>query len=72
MFKNEDRQEVSNCRPFTVLPALGKIYEQLLSKQISEYIDPILSHALTAYRKNNECESTILRLVENWKRDLDC
>ena len=31
-----------------------------------------MSHALTAYRRNNECESTILRLVENWKKDLDC
>ena len=72
VFKNEDRQEVRNYRPITVLPALGKIYEQLLSKQASEYIDPILSHTLTAYRKNNGCESTILRLVENWKKDLDC
>ena len=31
-----------------------------------------MSHTLTAYRKNSGCESTILRLVENWKKDLDC
>lgn len=64
VFKNEDRQEVRNYRPITVLPAFGNIYEQLVSKRISEYIDPILSHSLTACRKNNGFESTILRLVE--------
>ena len=64
-FKDEDRQEVRNYRPITVLPAFGNIYEQLLGKPISEYIVPILSHALTVCRKNNGFESTILRLVEN-------
>ena len=34
-------------------------------------MEPKLSHCLSAYRKNNGCESTILRLVENWKKDLD-
>ena len=66
VFKNEDMQEVRNYRPIKVLPAFGNIYEQLLSKRISEYIDPILSHALTGCRKNNGFESTILRLVENF------
>ena len=71
VLKNDDRREVKNYRPVTVLPAVDKIYEKLLSKQITEYMDPKLSHCLWAYRKNNGCESTILRLVENWKKDLD-
>ena len=68
VFKNDDRREVKNYRPVTVPPAVDKIYEKLLSKQITEYMDPKLSHCLSAYRKNNGCESTILRLVENWKK----
>ena len=71
VFKNDDRREVRNYRPVTVLPAVDKIYEKLLSKQITEYMKPKLSHSLSAYRKNNGCESTILRLVENWKKDLN-
>ena len=71
VFKNDDRQEVRNYRPVTVLPAVDKIYEKLLTKQITEYMKPKLSHCLSAYRKNNGCESNILRLVENWKKNLD-
>lgn len=72
MFKNDDRREVRNYRPVTALPAVGKIYEKLLSKQITEYMEPKLpKHCVSAYRKNNGCESTILRLVEYWKKDLD-
>lgn len=37
VFKNDDRREVRNYRPVTVLPALSKIYEKLLSQQITEY-----------------------------------
>ena len=43
MFKNDDRREVRNYRPVTAIPAVGKIYEKLLSKQITEYIEPKLS-----------------------------
>lgn len=41
-------------------------------KTNTEYMDPKLSHCLSAYQKNNGCESTILWLVENWKKDMDC
>ena len=54
VFKNDDMREVRNLRPVPVLPALGKIYEKLLSKQIVEYMNPQLSPALSAYRENNE------------------
>ena len=45
MFKNDDRREVRNYRPVTVLPAVDKIYEKLLSKQIPGYMEPKLSHS---------------------------
>ena len=35
--------DTSNYRPITVLPVAGKIYEKLLSKQITNFMDPILS-----------------------------
>ena len=36
-----------------------------------EHMDPKLSNSLKAYRKNNGCDTTLLRLVEKWKMDLD-
>lgn len=43
-----------------------------MGKQFTEYMDPKLSNSLTAYRKNNGRETTLilLRLVEKWKMDL--
>ena len=34
-------------------------------------MDPKLSNSLTAYRKNNGNNTTLLRLVEKWTVDLD-
>ena len=65
-------RRVRVCRPVTVLPVVGKIYEKLLSKQITNFMDPILSDNLTAYRKSHSCETTLIRLVEEWKMELDC
>ena len=39
LFKKEDRQEDKNYRPITVLPCVDKIYEKLLAKQISNFMD---------------------------------
>ena len=61
VFKNDDTREVRNLRPVTVLPALGKVDEK-------QYMDPKLSHALSAYRKNNG----FYGLQRLWKQDLDC
>ena len=72
VFKKDDRQGTSNYRPITVLPVVGKIYEKLLSKQITNFMDPILSDNSTAYRKSHSCETTLIRLVEEWKMELDC
>ena len=71
VYKSNNREEVKNYRPITVLPTLDKLFEKLLGKQFTEYMDPKLSNSLTAYRKNNGCETTLLRLVEKWKLDLD-
>ena len=39
VFKKEDRQEDKNYRPITVLTCVDKIYEKLLAKQISNFMD---------------------------------
>ena len=35
-------------------------------------MDPILSPNITAYRKNHSCDTTLLWLVEERKKELDC
>ena len=50
----------------TVFTTIDKVYEQLMSKQATEYFEPVLSQSRTAYRKQHSRKTSLLRLVENW------
>ena len=71
VFKKGNKHQVENYRPITTLPIIDKVFESLLSKQITHYFDPTLSPRLTAYRKNHSCEMTLVRLIEDWKHAID-
>ena len=73
IFKKGDKHNVEYYRPVTTLSIIDKVFESLLSKQITHYryFDPTLSPRLTAYRKNHSCETTLVRLTEDWKHAID-
>ena len=71
VFKRDDRQDKKNYRPITLLCLVNKVYEQLLSEQVYEDFDSILDPNLTAYRKMHSCETTLIRLTEDWKLAAD-
>ena len=51
IFKKGDKHNVGNYRPITSLSIIDKVFESLLSKQITHYFDPTLSPRLTAYKQ---------------------
>lgn len=71
VFKKGDRQICNNYRPITILLSVDKVFEKLLSNQITEYYNPKMYNRITAYRKTHSCETTLLRLVEDWKQEID-
>ena len=71
MYNKDNPEDVRNCRSVTVLNAVGKIFEQLLSKQLTNFMEPRLNDNLSAYRKKNRCETSLVQLVEEWKMSLD-
>ena len=71
VFKKGDRQEEKNYRPITSLISVDKIFEHLLSKQVTGHYDPTLYHGMTAYRRKHSCETILLTLVEDWKLAVD-
>ena len=71
VYKKGEKKGVKNYRPMTVLDSVGKVFEQLICKRIGQHYDTILSPYLTAYRKTHWCETTMIRLVEDWKLSLD-
>ena len=71
VFMKDNKQDIKNYRPITVLTMIGKVFEQLLSKQLTSFIDPMLSNNLTAYRKDQNCETSLTGLVERWNQAVD-
>ena len=72
VFEKGNKQDIKNHRPITVsATVIGKVFEQLLSKPLTSFIDHILSNNLTAYRKDPNCETSLTGLVERWKQAVD-
>ena len=71
VFKKEDKTDCTNYRPVTVLNAVAKVFESLLSKQITKKIDSHLYDKLSAYRKRHSCETNLIRVTEDWRKAMD-
>ena len=71
LHKKDNHRDIKNYIPITILAAVDKGFEQLLSNQVTQFVEPYLSNCLTAYRKQNSCETTLIKLMEDWKEALD-
>ena len=71
LFKKNDELSKENYRPVTVLPALNNVFEKLLASQLDQFYSEILSDYISAYRRHYSCETSLMRLTEDWKRSLD-
>ena len=67
LYKKDDEFCKINYRPVTVFPALNNIFERLLSGQMYEFYNGLLSDFISAYRKFHSCETSLLRLTEDWR-----
>ena len=71
VYKQGDKQKDKNYRPIISLIIVDKVFEQLLCCQVTSKFDSILHSRMTAYRKTHSCETTLVRLVEDWKKATD-
>ena len=71
VFKKGDTTKAKNYRPVSVLPEVSKIFERVMHKQISFYIDQFLSPYMCGYRKGFSTKHALLSLIEKWKKMLD-
>ena len=60
-----------NYRPDSVLPSVSKIFERILHRQVSSYVDQLLSTFMCGYRKGFSTQQALLSLTEKWKNTLD-
>ena len=71
VFKRGDRCMKENYRPLTVLSCVDRVFEKMLAKQITINFEECLADGLTAYRKNNSCETSLVSLIELWRLVVD-
>ena len=71
IYKKDDPFIEKNYRPVSILPTLSKLYERVISDQLTSHFENIFNPFLAAFRPTFGCQSTLLRLVEDWKKALD-
>ena len=54
-------------RLVTVLLALNNVFEKILASQLTSYFQNIFCDNLSAYKRHHSCQTTFMRLVEDWK-----
>ena len=64
IFKKEDATNVKNYMPISVVPAVSKIFESFLQKQIISHIEEHLSPSLCGYRKGLNTQHALIALIE--------
>ena len=60
-----------NYRPVSVLPTISKIYERAINVQLSEHFKNLFNPFLAAFRAGYGCQSTLLKVIEDWKKALE-
>ena len=65
--KKDDPTKTKNYRPVSVLPVALKVFERIMHKQISEYINQFLLPYLCSYRPGFSTQKAHVSLIEKRK-----
>ena len=69
--QSDDKNKVSNFRPVSVLNTFSKIYESVIKNQLISVLNNIFSPYLAAYRESYSTQHVLIRLLEEWRENLD-
>ena len=71
LHKKNSNLDKENYRPVNILPVISKIYERAINEQLTSYFNQHFNVHLSAFRPGYGCQSTLLRITEDWKQALD-
>lgn len=73
IFKAGNRESVNNYRPIAILTTLSKIFERLINKRLTVYLENfnLLSNSQYGFRSGRSTESAVLDLVNFVAEKLD-
>ena len=61
----------TNYRPITILPVLSKVFEKLVNSRLASHFEDVYHNNVFAYRDYHGCDTAILSLTEQFKKELD-
>ena len=64
---------VEDYRPISIVPIVAKVFESLVHKQVSKYLDKfgMLHKAQSGFRANHCTQDALLKTVEDWRGNLE-
>ena len=71
VYKRHDNLDKINYRPVSVLTAVSKLNESVMNDQLGQHFINIFHELLCAFRKKYSCQSTLAKMIEDWKESLD-
>ena len=63
-FKIDDPTKSKNYRPVSVLPTVSKVFETLMHRQMSIFVEYLLYPYMCGYRKGFSTQEALLSLIE--------
>ena len=69
--KMPDSQSASDFRPISILPAISKLFENVLANQLSAHFEKNFCNLLCGFRKRHSTQQALLQLLRSWQKSLD-
>ena len=71
IYKKKSSLDKANYRPVSLLPVMSKVFERAIYTQLMSHFDNIFNPFLSAFRPGYGCNTTLLKIVEDWKASLE-
>ena len=71
VFKKGFKGSKENYRPVSVLPNVSEIFEKIISKQVTKFMEPLLTKYQCGFRRGFSAQKCLLAMLEKWKSSVD-
>ena len=73
LFKSDDRRQVGNYRPISILPIVSKVFEKEVFRQLYGHLieNSILSKYQSGFRPCHSTVTALIQMCDNWFANMD-
>ena len=73
IFKSGDRRQCANYRPISILPAVSKVFEKEVFRQVNGYLTEncILSPFQSGFRPKHSTVTALIQMCDEWLENMD-